>query len=147
MAFATIPVLEEAGWSDDGMHSVVRVDPTQVADWVAGLLHDQDEGKTEQLAYSPENTTASVFNDTDINGLAAAVSGVLDAKGFGTGAVGNYESEHVAASQVQAARPTTPARRRWPGIWAGCRWSPTSRCPPARYASCSPTTTPGPARA
>ena len=27
VAFATIPILEEAGWSDDGMQSVVRVDP------------------------------------------------------------------------------------------------------------------------
>src|SRR3954467_376060 len=42
VAFATIPVLQEDGWSDDGMQSVVRVDPTQVQDWVAGLLHDQD---------------------------------------------------------------------------------------------------------
>ena len=30
VAFATIPVLEENGWSDDGMQSVVRVNPTQV---------------------------------------------------------------------------------------------------------------------
>ncbi len=28
VAFATIPILEEAGWSDDGMQSVVRVDPS-----------------------------------------------------------------------------------------------------------------------
>src|SRR6476659_9915292 len=28
VAFATIPVLQENGWSDDGMQSVVRVDPT-----------------------------------------------------------------------------------------------------------------------
>ena len=38
VAFATIPVLDESGWSDDGMQSVVRVDPTQVQDWVKGLL-------------------------------------------------------------------------------------------------------------
>ncbi|MGA8547451.1 MAG: LCP family protein, partial [Mycobacterium sp.] len=44
VAFATIPVLDESGWSDDGMHSVVRVDPHQVQDWVAGLLHDQAQG-------------------------------------------------------------------------------------------------------
>src|SRR5271163_3876529 len=30
VAFATIPVLDEAGWSDDGTQSVVRVDPAQV---------------------------------------------------------------------------------------------------------------------
>src|SRR6201986_3967895 len=41
VAFATIPVLDGAGWSDDGMQSVVRVDPHQVQDWVGGLLNDQ----------------------------------------------------------------------------------------------------------
>jgi hypothetical protein len=49
-----------------------------------------------------------VYNDTDINGLAAAVSGVLNAKGFGTGAVGNNEAAHVSASQVQAADIADP---------------------------------------
>ncbi|CDO87332.1 LytR family transcriptional regulator [Mycobacterium triplex] len=105
VAFATIPVLDGAGWSDDGMQSVVRVDPHQVQDWVAGLLHDQDEGKTEQLAYTPAKTTASVVNDTDINGLAAAVSDVLSSKGFTTGAVGNNDGGHVKASQVRANKP------------------------------------------
>jgi len=103
VAFATIPVLDEAGWSDDGMQSVVRVDPGQVKDWVASLLHDQDQGKTEQVAYSPEKTTVDVTNDSDINGLAAAVSGMLSGKGFTAGQVGNNEGEHVTNSQVQAA--------------------------------------------
>lgn len=104
VAFATIPVLDEAGWSDDGMHSVVRVNPRQVQDWVAGLLHDQDEGKTEEIAYTPSKTTANVLNDTDINGLAAAVSEVLAAKGFNSGSVGNNDAGHVTGSQVQAAK-------------------------------------------
>jgi len=104
VAFATIPVLDGAGWSDDGMQSVVRVDAQQVADWVAGLLHDQDQGKTEELAYNPAKTTANVVNDTDINGLAAAVSDVLGSKGFIPGAVGNYEGGHVEGSQVRAAK-------------------------------------------
>ncbi|HEY9305805.1 MAG TPA: LCP family protein [Mycobacterium sp.] len=104
IAFATIPVLDESGWSDDGMHSVVRIDPHQVQDWVAGLLHDQAQGKTEELAYAPDKTTANVFNDTDINGLAAAVSEVLTAKGFAAGTVGNNDAAHVSASQVQAAK-------------------------------------------
>ncbi|MBS9534892.1 LCP family protein [Mycobacterium sp. M1] len=108
VAFATIPVLEESGWSDDGMQSVVRVDPTMVADWVGGLLHEQDEGKTDDLGYVPAQTTASVFNDTDINGLAAAVSTALNAKGFGTGNVGNNEGAHVSTSQVQAAKADDP---------------------------------------
>jgi hypothetical protein len=103
IAFATIPVLDESGWSDDGMHSVVRVDPHQVQDWVAGLLQDQDKGKTAELAYAPGKTSASVLNDTDINGLAASVSEVLTAKGFSTGKVGNNDTAHVKSSQVQAA--------------------------------------------
>lgn len=104
VAFATIPVLDEAGWSDDGMHSVVRVDPHQVAEWVGGLLQDQAQGKTDELTYTPEKTTAEVLNDTDVNGLATAVSEVLGAKGFTTGSVGNNEAAHVSRSQVQAAR-------------------------------------------
>ncbi len=104
VAFATIPVLDESGWSDDGMHSVVRVDPHQVQDWVSGLLQDQAKGKTEELSYSPEKTSATVVNDTDINGLAASVSQVLTLKGFNTGAVGNNDAAHVNSSQVQAAK-------------------------------------------
>src|ERR1700728_2275568 len=104
VAFATIPVLDESGWSDDGMHSVVRVDPHQVQDWVGGLLQGQAKGKTEELAYSPGKTSASVLNDTDINGLAASVSEVLTSKGFSTGKVGNNDAAHVSSSQVQAAK-------------------------------------------
>ncbi|HJT94563.1 MAG TPA: LCP family protein [Mycobacterium sp.] len=104
VAFATIPILEEAGWSDDGMQSVVRVDPTQVEEWVTGLLHDQDEGKTEELAYTPSKTTADVVNGTDINGLAAAVSQVLTNKGFTPGSTGNNEGGQVTGSQVRAAK-------------------------------------------
>src|ERR1700733_5034612 len=67
VAFATVPVLDGAGWSDDGMQSVVRVDAHQVAEWVASLLEDQAHGKTEELAYTPAKTTVNVVNDTDIN--------------------------------------------------------------------------------
>ncbi|PQP42558.1 LCP family protein [Mycolicibacterium austroafricanum] len=104
IAFATIPIVEEAGWSDDGMQSVVRVDPAAVKDWVTGLLHDQDEGKTEELTYSNDKTMVEVVNDTDINGLAAAVSHVLSGKGFTKGNVGNNDGAKVTASQVQAAK-------------------------------------------
>jgi len=104
VAFATIPVLDGAGWSDDGMQSVVRVDPHQVQDWVAGLLQGQSQGKTEEIAYTHAKTTATVINDTDINGLAAAVSEVLNAKGFKLGSVGNNDSGHVKGSQVRAAK-------------------------------------------
>jgi cell wall biosynthesis protein len=104
VAFATIPVLQEDGWSDDGTQSVVRVDPSQVQDYVTGLLHDQDAGKTEQLAYAPSKTTVDVMNDSDVNGLAASVSELLTGKGFGAGSVGNNESGRVASSQIRAAK-------------------------------------------
>ena len=104
IAFATIPVLREDGWSDDGMQSVVRVDPVQVQEWVSGLLTDQDEGKTEELAYTPNKTTAEVVNASDINGLAAAVSAVLVDKGFSPGPTGNHEGAVVTGSQVLAAK-------------------------------------------
>ena len=103
VAFATIPVLAEDGWSDDGMQSVVRVDPAQVKEWVSGLLQDQAQGKIEKVAYSPDQTTADVVNDTEINGLAGAVSERLSALGFGTGAIGNNDKAKVSESQVQAA--------------------------------------------
>ena len=102
VAFATIPVLDEDGWSDDGMQSVVRVDPDQVKDWVAGLLNDQDQGKTEELAYTPDKTTADVVNDTDINGLAAAVSEAAHRQRLRPGPVGNHEAGRARNSQVLA---------------------------------------------
>ncbi|MDT5140013.1 MAG: hypothetical protein QOD58_4275 [Mycobacterium sp.] len=104
VAFATIPVLDGAGWSDDGMQSVVRVDAHQVQEWVGGLLHEQDQGKTEELAYTPAKTTANVVNDTDINGLATSVLEVLSAKGFTAGSAGNNDGGHVKGSQVRAAK-------------------------------------------
>lgn len=104
IAFSTIPVLREDGWSDDGMQSVVRVEPTAVQEWVTSLLDEQDEGKTEELAYTPDKTTVEVVNATDINGLAASVSAVLSQKGFTPGPTGNHEDGPVDSSQVQAAK-------------------------------------------
>lgn len=104
VAFATIPVLAEDGWSDDGNQSVVRVDPTQVREWVGGLLHDQDEGKTAVITYSREQTTVDVANDSDVSGLAGAVSDRLTAAGFTGGSVGNNEQAKVTESQVLAAK-------------------------------------------
>lgn len=104
IAFSTIPVLREDGWSDDGMQSVVRVEPTAVQEWVTSLLDEQDEGKTEELAYTPDKTTVEVVNATDINGLAASVSAVLSQKGFTPGPTGNHEDGPVDRTQVQAAK-------------------------------------------
>ena len=72
---------------------------------MAGLLQDQDEGKTEKLAYTPDKTTADVVNDTDINGLAAAVSDVLSDQGLRRGHDRQQRQAGVVPnSQVQAAK-------------------------------------------
>ncbi|GFG51724.1 LytR family transcriptional regulator [Mycolicibacterium agri] len=102
VAFATIPVLDESGWSDDGMQSVVRVDPNEVHEWVKSLLQEQDAGKTEELAFSPSKTAVEVVNATDINGLAASVSAVLTQKGFAEGPIGNHEAGILDTSAVLA---------------------------------------------
>ncbi|EHI10634.1 LCP family protein [Mycolicibacterium thermoresistibile] len=104
IAFATIPIVREDGWSDDGMQSVVRVDPQQVRDWVSSLLEEQDEGKTEEIAYSRDKTTVEVLNGTDINGLAAAVSHVLTSNGFSPGPVGNAEDGPADRTEVRVAK-------------------------------------------
>lgn len=104
VAFATIPILREDDWTEDGTQSVVKVDPDQVRSWVSGLLDQQAQGKTEEATYSKDQTTADVVNETQINGLAAAVSELLVGKGFTAGKVGNNESDHVGSSQVQAAQ-------------------------------------------
>lgn len=105
VAFATIPVLAEDGWSDDGTQSVVTVDPTSVQEWVKGLLQDQDEGKTAKVTYSRDQTTVDVANGTEINGLAGAVSDRLAAVAFKPGTIGNNDDNGgaVAESQVLAA--------------------------------------------
>ncbi|MGV0834461.1 LCP family protein [Mycolicibacterium thermoresistibile] len=111
IAFATIPILREDGWSDDGMQSVVRVDAEAVQQWVSGLLEEQDEGNTEEVAYSRDKTTTEVLNGTDINGLAAAVSHVLTSNGFSPGPVGNAEGGPVSGTEVRAAKEDDPGAR------------------------------------
>ena len=146
VAFATIPVLDENGWSDDGMQSVVRVDANQVHEWVDSLLQDQDQGKTEELAYTPAKTAAEVVNATDINGLAAAVSAALTNNGFAPGPVGNHDAGRPGDQPgVRRTRPMTLARRRFPRTWAGCRSPPTRPCRRERCGWCWATTTPAPA--
>jgi hypothetical protein len=103
VAFATIPVLAENGWSDDGAQSVVTVDPAAVQEWVKGLLDDQDAGETAKVVYSRDQTVVDVINDTDINGLAGAVSERLTAVGFVGGAIGNNDKTKVTETQVLAA--------------------------------------------
>jgi LCP family protein required for cell wall assembly len=108
VTFATIPVLAEDGWSDDGTQSVVTINPQQVREWVAGLLHDQDAGTGPSVTYSRGQTTVDVDNASDVNGLAGAVSDRLSAAGFTSGAVGNHDQGMVTESQVLAAAEDDP---------------------------------------
>ena len=103
VAFATIPVIAEDGWSDDGTQSVVTVDPNAVHEWVSGLLKDQDAGQTAKVTYTRDQTTVEVINDTEINGLAGAVSDRLAAVSFKPGPIGNNDQAKVTESQVLAA--------------------------------------------
>jgi len=111
MAFATIPILREDGWTEDGSQSVVKVDPDQVRSWVSSLLDQQAQGKAEEATYSKDQTTADVVNETQINGLAAAVSELLSGKGFTAGKVGNNDRDHAGSSQVQAASQDDPGAK------------------------------------
>jgi len=109
VTFATIPVLAEDGWSDDGTQSVVTVDPAQVREWVAGLLTNQDSGKIAELPYSRAQTTVDVVNASDVSGLAGAVSDRLTATGFTGGTVGNDDSgAKVTETQVLALKEDDP---------------------------------------
>lgn len=103
VAFATIPVLDGAGWSDDGMQSVVRVDPRQVQDWVVGLLHEQDQGKTDELAYTRQDHGQRGQRHRYQRACGSGVKGV-ELQGFTTGSVGNNDGDHVPGSQVRAAK-------------------------------------------
>ncbi|GKT33164.1 Cell wall biosynthesis protein LcpA, partial [Aduncisulcus paluster] len=94
MAFATIPILREDGWTEDGSQSVVKA-----------------QGKAEEATYSKDQTTADVVNETQINGLAAAVSELLSGKGFTAGKVGNNDRDHAGSSQVQAASQDDPGSK------------------------------------
>lgn len=80
--FATIPVVKEDGWSDDGTQSVVEVDPKQVAAFTAGLLDDKQAAATGPAR---SDYTVDVDNAGTTDGLAANVSNILTNKGFQTG--------------------------------------------------------------
>ena len=57
--------ISRAGWSDDGTQSVVRVDPAQVQQWVAGLLQDQAEGKIQQGWGEAKDAVRDAADDAD----------------------------------------------------------------------------------
>ncbi|SIR81529.1 LCP family protein [Williamsia sterculiae] len=89
--FATIPVVSENGWSDDGDQSVVQVDPTQVHAFTNSLLNKK-AASTAGQAPDTSSYTVDVSNTGSVAGLATNVATIVTNKGFQKGAVGNAES-------------------------------------------------------
>ncbi|WP_273490381.1 LCP family protein [Gordonia otitidis] len=79
--FATIPVLDEHGWSEDGQQSVVSVDPNAVHVFTSNLL---DSGASKPQSQRGDYTV-DVDNAGTIDGLAGNVSNILTNKGFHAG--------------------------------------------------------------
>ncbi|WP_280456547.1 LCP family protein [Nocardia carnea] len=107
VTFETIPVADLNGTTSDG-ESVVRVEPDEVQDYVAGLVGAEsdsaDTGTTSAAPPAdPGTVQVDVYNSTSISGLAGSVSQELAALGYLTGEVGNYADGPVSQSQVLAA--------------------------------------------
>jgi glycyl-tRNA synthetase beta subunit len=78
VAFATIPVLAEDGWSDDGMQSVVRLDPAQVKEWVSGLLQDQAEKDLAAAVTRVQPEVDAAFAAGDFSGTLKTLAQLRD---------------------------------------------------------------------
>ncbi|GAC69753.1 LCP family protein, partial [Gordonia soli] len=87
--FATIPVLTEQGWSDDGQQSVVRIDPAAVHKFTDNLLNPQ----TAAGDVSRGDYTVDVVNAGTVDGLAGNVANILTNKGYQAGATTNSASD------------------------------------------------------
>ena len=115
------------------MQSVVRVDPCQVQEWVASLLHDQDEGKTEKIAYSPgaDEGRRGRRQPTSTGWPPRCCRCAEHQRASRSGGiVGNNDKDHVIRSQVQAAEADDlGADHRQGALCAGCPSSPTARFP------------------
>ncbi|MGV9792007.1 LCP family protein [Gordonia sp. ABSL49_1] len=101
--FATIPVVDEQGWSDDGEQSVVRVDPDAVKKFTDGLLNG-GKRQGERSDY-----TVDVVNAGTVDGLASNVANILTNKGFQAGRT-STEPADVRDSVVYAHEDNEGAR-------------------------------------
>ena len=79
--FATIPVVTEQGWSEDGQQSVVEIDPAAVKKFTEKLLGTGTDTDQDPRA----DYTVDVVNAGTVDGLAANVSNILVNKGFQAG--------------------------------------------------------------
>ncbi|NKY18254.1 LCP family protein [Tsukamurella spumae] len=110
--FATVPVVRDDGWSDDGQQSVVVVDPKQVQAYVSGLLGGsapKAKPTTTTTSSAPavpsvnrSSYTVDVVNGGSTTGLASGVSSFLGNKGFAEGKTGNASTAEAGLSSRSA---------------------------------------------
>lgn len=106
--FATIPVVTEQGWSDDGTQSVVEVDPAAVKAFTDGLLGETNA--TGEKKFVPSQYTVDVINSGTVDGLATNVSKIVAAKGFRTGETGNATNPSTDSTVLAAATDDAGAK-------------------------------------
>nr|WP_223205688.1 LCP family protein [Gordonia jinghuaiqii] len=75
--FATIPIVTEQGWSEDGLQSVVEVEPSAVQAFTNDLLAPKKSEGVQRGDYKVD-----VVNAGTIDGLASNVANILTNKGF-----------------------------------------------------------------
>ncbi|GGF31215.1 LCP family protein [Williamsia phyllosphaerae] len=107
--FATIPVTDEQGWSEDGEQSVVTVDPAAVHRFTAALLTTKKKGALVRDEY-----TVDVTNAGTVDGLATNVSGIVAAKGYTRGTTdtkGTADADSYIATSENNAGATDLAKQ------------------------------------
>ncbi|MFC9980483.1 LCP family protein [Gordonia sp. NPDC127522] len=86
--FATIPIVTEQGWSEDGQQSVVQVDPREVQTFTDDLLAPKQSQGVQRGDYMVD-----VVNAGTIDGLASNVANILTNKGFRVGATSSGKAD------------------------------------------------------
>ncbi|MFE0749857.1 LCP family protein [Gordonia sp. NPDC058843] len=86
--FATIPIVTEQGWSEDGQQSVVEVNPREVQTFTGDLLTPKESQGVQRGDYKVD-----VVNAGTIDGLASNVANILTNKGFRGGATSSGKAD------------------------------------------------------
>lgn len=122
VTFQTIPVTSIDGTGDFG-ESVVTIDKTQVHSFFEDLLgegydaDDSDDAADESTDeeeiedYNPADSTVSVYNASEVAGLASRVGDLVAGADYGIGEVGNAAETGISESQVNVADTDDPAAR------------------------------------
>lgn len=118
VTFETIPVTSIDGTGDYG-ESVVTVDKNQVHAFFEDLADGADEDASDNSeaseeaipAYDPAQSTVSIRNAGNVDGLATRVGDLIASAGFAVGDVGNHSESGISESQVNVADTSDPAAR------------------------------------